>query len=65
MPEIFGDDLATTIRAAYGERAPVLLLSSLEPEELARRAAEAGVRGWVTKREGMDALLRKIKEVLG
>lgn len=65
MPEIFGDDLATTIRAAYGEKAPILLLSSLEPEELARRADEAGVRGWVAKRDGMEALVRKVKEVLG
>jgi len=65
MPEIFGDDLAATVRAAYGEKAPFLLLSSLEPEELARRAEEAGASGWVTKRDGMEALLRKVKELLG
>lgn len=64
MPEIFGDDLAQTIRGAYGEKAPILFLSSLPDEELAARAAEAGVDGWVTKRAGPDALLARIREKL-
>ncbi len=64
MPEIFGDDLAQTIRDAYGERAPIVFLSSLESEELARRAEEAGARGWVTKRAGMGSLLAKVGEIL-
>ena len=44
MPEMFGDDLAQTIRGAYGEKAPILFLSSLEEPELARRATEANGR---------------------
>jgi DNA-binding response OmpR family regulator len=64
MPEIFGDDLAQTIRGAYGEKAPILFLSSLPDEELAARAEDAGVDGWISKRAGMDALLAKVRAVL-
>jgi len=63
MPEIFGDDLASTLRNAYGEPAPIVLLSSLDEEELARRAAESGAHAWVTKRAGMPALLTKLQEI--
>src|SRR5262245_21071923 len=40
MPEAFGDDLAQTVRGAYAEMAPIVLLSSLNEEELAQRAKE-------------------------
>ena len=63
MPEIFGDDLASTLRGAYGEPAPIMLLSSLEEEELERRAEESGAHAWVTKRAGMTALLSKVREI--
>jgi DNA-binding response OmpR family regulator len=65
MPEIFGDDLANTLRGAYGETAPIVLLSSLDEEELATRAEEANARGWVSKRAGLDALLVKVAEIVG
>lgn len=65
MPEMFGDDLASTLRGAYGETAPIVLLSSLDAEELAIRAKESGAHGWVTKGSGPTALLSKIAEVLG
>jgi DNA-binding response OmpR family regulator len=63
MPEIFGDDLALTLRGAYGEKAPIVLLSSLDEEELAERASYAGARGWVTKKAGLEALLAKVAEI--
>jgi len=65
MPEIFGDDLASTLRGVYDERAPVVLLSSLEEDELALRAKECEARGWVTKGAGMGALLAKVAAILG
>ena len=63
MPEIFGDDLASTLRGAYGEPAPIMLLSSLEEEELQRRAEESGAHAWMTKRAGMTALVAKVREI--
>lgn len=65
MPEVFGDDLASTLRGAYKVTAPIILLSSLEADELARRAADAEIDGWVTKKSGPEALLAKVREVLG
>ena len=64
MPEAFGDDLASLLRGAHGVKTPILLVSNLEDGELARRACEAEVDGWISKREGVHALVRRVKEVL-
>ncbi len=64
MPEAFGDDIAGTLRGARGVKVPILLVSNLDDGELARRAAEAEVDGWVSKRAGMRELVRRVKEVL-
>jgi DNA-binding response OmpR family regulator len=64
MPEAFGDDVALTLRGAYGETAPIVLLSSLPDEELSRRATYASVNGWVSKRAGFGALVSKVREIL-
>jgi DNA-binding response OmpR family regulator len=63
MPEIFGDDLASTLRGAYAEPAPIVFLSSLDEEELEQRAREADARAWVTKKSGMTALVAKVREI--
>lgn len=65
MPEAFGDDLAATLRGAYGVSAPILLLSSLDEEELAQRAVQAEVTGWVSKKAGLPTLIGRVKELLG
>jgi DNA-binding response OmpR family regulator len=65
MPEAFGDDVASTLRGARGVVIPILLVSNLEERELERRAAEADVDGWISKRAGLDALVRRVKELLG
>ena len=45
MPEVFGDDVAVTLREWHEVRVPILLVSSLDENELAERAIEAcGVR---------------------
>jgi DNA-binding response OmpR family regulator len=65
MPEAFGDDVASTLRGARGVATPILLVSNLEEPELARRASEADVDGWISKRAGLQALVRRVKELLG
>jgi DNA-binding response OmpR family regulator len=65
MPEMFGDDLASTLRGAYGVTTPIVFLSGLEEEDLAERALESGVRAWVTKKKGIGALVAKVNEILG
>lgn len=64
MPEAFGDDVATTLRGARGVRTPILLLSSLDDHDLAHRAAAAEVDGWISKRAGVDELVRRVREIL-
>jgi DNA-binding response OmpR family regulator len=65
MPELFGDDVGMVLREVHGMRCPIYLLSSLEPHELARRAADAGVDGYICKKDGMDAVVARVKEILG
>lgn len=64
MPEAFGDDLASTLRGAYGVAVPILLLSTLPDEELQQRAQAADVTGFVSKRDGLQTLVTRIRQVL-
>jgi DNA-binding response OmpR family regulator len=64
MPEAWGDDVAVTLRASYGVSVPILLMSSIDPEELAERAAEASVP-WISKRGGMDKVVERVQHMLG
>ncbi len=64
MPEAYGDELGEAMREVRAVRAPMLLFSSLADEDLARRAANAGLAGWVSKKAGMRALIDRVRAVL-
>jgi DNA-binding response OmpR family regulator len=64
MPEAWGDDVAATLRHAYGVTVPIILMSTLEESELARRAKEARVDGFVSKRYGVDRVVERITELM-
>jgi DNA-binding response OmpR family regulator len=64
MPEAFGDDLAATLRGAYGVQVPILLLSTLPDAELASRAVAAEAWGYVSKRDGLGSLVSSIRKAL-
>lgn len=64
MPELYGDDVAMVLREVRGVRTPIYLLSSLNADELAERADEADIDGYICKRDGIDALVEKVKEIL-
>jgi DNA-binding response OmpR family regulator len=64
MPEAFGDDVASTLRGWHGVQVPILLVSSLEQGELARRAQRAHASGYVCKGAGMPELVRRCRELL-
>lgn len=64
MPEAFGDDVAATLRGAKGVRIPILLVSNLEPAELAERAQCASADGWISKRQGVQEIVRRVRELL-
>jgi two-component system alkaline phosphatase synthesis response regulator PhoP len=64
MPELFGDDLAAVLREARGVKTPIYLLSSLAADELAQRAREAALEGYICKRDGIDALVERVTQIL-
>jgi two-component system, OmpR family, alkaline phosphatase synthesis response regulator PhoP len=64
MPELYGDDVAMVLRAVRGVETPIYLLSSLNAEELAERAHEADIDGYICKRDGIDALVERVAQIL-
>jgi hypothetical protein len=52
------------LRYVRGVQTPIYMLSSEEPGELSRRATEAGLDGWISKRDGMTAVFDRIKQLL-
>lgn len=65
MPEAFGDDVAMVLRSARKVAAPIYLYSNLDVEELATRAREAEVEGFISKRQGFPVLVKRLQEILG
>lgn len=65
MPEVFGDDVALTLRHAYGVEVPIYLLSSLDDADLAERVRWAQVEGFISKNRGLEALLGEVRRILG
>jgi DNA-binding response OmpR family regulator len=65
MPEIFGDDIGMVLRRVRRVQAPILLFSTLPEAELAARVEEAGLDGYVSKDAGLDAMLAKVRSILG
>lgn len=64
MPEAFGDDVVLTLREGHGVRIPILLVSSLEEQELATRAERSRAAGYIQKNAGMVELVRRCKQAL-
>jgi DNA-binding response OmpR family regulator len=65
MPELYGDDVAFTLRGERGVTTPIYLFSSLEDTELAGLAADAGIDGYISKRAGLDVLVARVQQILG
>ncbi len=64
MPEAFGDDIAMTLRFAHDVDTPIYLLSSLSDQELAERANEAQIDGFISKNIGMDRIIEQVRRIL-
>jgi DNA-binding response OmpR family regulator len=65
MPEAFGDDIAMLLRQKRGVRTKIFFLSSLGDADLGSRVAEAEIDGFISKRGGMDAIVRRVQQILG
>jgi DNA-binding response OmpR family regulator len=64
MPELYGDDVAFTLRGERGVTTPIYLFSSLPDQELARLAADAGIDGYIAKGAGLAVLVARVREIL-
>jgi len=64
MPELYGDDVAFTLRGVRGVTTPIYLFSSIEEKELAKLAADAGIDGYISKSDGLDELVARVRKIL-
>lgn len=64
MPELFGDDVAGILRDR-GVAAKIYLYSSLDADELATRARDAGLDGYLSKSAGIGHLVGEVRKLLG
>jgi CheY-like chemotaxis protein len=65
MPEVFGDDVALTLRHSYGISVPIYLLSSLEDADLADRVKWAEIDGYISKNRGIEAVVKEVQRIVG
>ena len=65
MPELFGDDVASILRNDREIKTPIYLFSTLPNEELAVRARDARVDGFISKDLGMANLVGEVRRILG
>lgn len=65
VEQLFGDDVGMVLRKVRGITRPIWLYSSKPVGELAERVAEAGLDGFISKNEGLDALVARVREILG
>jgi two-component system chemotaxis response regulator CheB len=64
MPEMFGDHVATVLRHIRGLEMPIYLFSTRSEADLQSRVAEAQVDGYISKDDGIDGLVRRVKTIL-
>ncbi len=64
MPEAFGDDIGGVLRAVRAVAVPIVLFSNLGDTELKQRAREAGIDGFISKREGLEVLVGRVRAIL-
>src|SRR5262245_1830365 len=65
LQEAFGDDLAMLLRGMRGFECPIVLLSSLPDHVLERRAADAELAGYISKKSGLAGIVARVRELLG
>ncbi len=61
MPAAFVDEVAIVMRRRSGGSAPVVLLSSLPEAEIAARAQESKLDGYILKDYGIDGIVAEIR----
>jgi two-component system OmpR family response regulator len=63
MPELYGDDVAMVLRSR-GLRGLIYLFSGLSEDQLAQRAAEANLDGYLSKHHSAEEIVARIHRIL-
>lgn len=64
MPETLGDELVSRLRRTAPRPVPILLLSGLPDDELARRAEGCGATGFISKLAGVESMVALVKHLI-
>jgi two-component system, OmpR family, alkaline phosphatase synthesis response regulator PhoP len=64
MAEIYGDDIAVALRTQRNVDTPIYLFSYLDDAELAQRAREAQIEGYISKRAGIENMVAEVRRIL-
>ena len=65
MPQLFGDDIASVLRNDRDVKTPIYLFSTLPADELAERARDARVDGYIRKDMSLDHLVDEVRKIIG
>lgn len=65
VAEIVGDDVGMVLRKVRGITRPIWLYSSKPESELAERVADGGLDGFISKSDGLEVLVERVREILG
>jgi DNA-binding response OmpR family regulator len=65
VQQLFGDDVGMVLRKVRGITRPIWLYSSKPSAELAERVADAGLDGFISKSDGLDVLVERVRQILG
>lgn len=65
VQQLFGDDVGMVLRKVRGITRPIWLYSSKPEGELAERVADAGLDGFISKSDGLEALVERVRQILG
>ena len=65
VAQLFGDDVGMVLRKVRGITRPIWLYSSKPDKELAERVADAGLDGFISKSDGLEVLVERVREILG
>jgi CheY-like chemotaxis protein len=65
MPDIRGDEICRVLKKKYATAdIPIVLFSSIDPEELVELAETAGADGYVSKQQGFEELIDTIDSLI-
>ena len=64
MPQFFGDDIVSFIKASWTIEAPILLHSTVSEHELKAAMARCGADGYISKLHGVEHLVLRVQELV-